>query len=398
MISKVKNIVAILLSVGALSAVLTACDSNTDVDLFVQAEEVAALGLATLSVSSDVLLINKDEKSQFSASGKSNDATDIPDLNSKVTWTTSNTGLATIDDTGLVTAIADGVVTITATYAYLKAHSTLTINTADLVQITLSGNALIDECKTSEIKARGIFSDGSERVISAGLSFTVSDSSVATIKGATNSAILMTHMPGLVTVEAIKSQVTGTLNIEVADALQELLISPVQADVSVGRTVTFGATGIYADSESADITASTAWTSVDSAIAAFSADTNGIITGVTEGTTNILAACGELSANAVVKVNAVVLDDVEINYDKDTITLDEDDDGYQLTLRAIYSDKTVVNVTDDAEWSNISSASGNIIVSDDDSDKGELTITGTGSATIRAEYEGESATIVITVE
>lgn len=401
MISKIKQAKCSILAIGLLTMAITACDSNSDVELFIEAEEVAALGLSSLSVSSEITLMNADETVQFNVSGADKDGTAISGLGSKVTWATSNEDLATVDGTGLVTAVADGVVTVFASYAYLQAQSSLTINTADLVQINLSGASIIDECKTSEITTRGIFSDGSTRAIAGGLSFSVSDSSVVSLISSDNAATLMTHKPGIVTVEATKNQITGALDIEVANALQELLISPLQADVSVGGTITYGATGVYAGSETVDITPSTAWTTVDTDIAAFNTDTNGVVRGIAEGSSSIVAVCGEMSVNAVVRVNAVTLKDVEINYGKDSITLDEDDDGYQLTLRAIYSDDLTGDgndVTDDADWSNISNASGNIVVSDDDNDKGELTIIGTGSAYIRAEFEGKSATIVIIVE
>ncbi len=399
MISKLNNNVYSLALISLFTIQLSACDSNSDVDLFVQAEEVAALDLASLGLTTDVALINKGETSQFAVSGQDSNGTDIFDLDSKVSWKTSNSDLARIDDSGLVTALADGVITITASYAYLQASSTLTINTADLVQIDLAGDVMVDECKTIDLTASGIFSDGSTRVIRSGLIWTVSESTVASVESAdTDKATLMTHKPGTVSVKATKSSVTGSLNVEVADALLELVISPVQANVSIDSTVTYAATGVYSNTETLDITTSTIWTSVDSDIAAFNTGTNSIITGISEGSTSVVGACGELSTTAVVVVNSVTLDSVAINYSKSSITLDEDDDGYQLTLRATYSDGTVEDVTDDADWSNITSASGNIVVSDDDTDKGELTITGTGSANIEAEYEGKSDTILIIVE
>lgn len=389
------------LALALTTSIMTACDSNSNVEQFIEAEEVAALGLSTLRVSSEVSLVNAAETAQFNVSGENNDGAEITDLDSKVTWKTSNEGLATVDASGLVTAVADGVVTISAGYAFLEAQSTLTINTADLVQINLSGDSLIDECKSSAVTTSGIFSDGSTRVIADGLSFSVSDSSVVSLDSASNSTTLLTHKPGVVTVEATKNEIVGTLDVEVADALQELLISPLQADVSVGNTISYAATGVYAGSETVDITPSSVWTSIDSDIAAFNSDSNGVLSGIAEGSSSIVAACGEMSVNAVVRVNAVSLYDVKINYGSESITLDEDDDGYQLTLRAIYSDDrdgSGEDVTDDADWSNITNASGNIVVNDDDSDKGELAISGTGSAYIRAEFEGESATILIIVE
>lgn len=399
MISKIKQAKRSILAIGLLSMVITACDSNSDVDLFVEAEEVAALGLSSLSVSSEITLMNADETVQFNVSGADKDGAAISGLGSKVTWATSNEGLATVDGTGLVTAVADGVVTVFASYAYLQAQSSLTINTADLVQINLSGASIIDECKTSEITTRGIFSDGSTREIAGGLSFSVSDSSVVSLISSDNAATLMTHKPGIVTVEATKNQITGALDIEVADALQELLVSPERANVSVSSTAAYVATGIYAGSESVDITASTAWSSVDSAIGAFDTDVKGAFRGIAEGSTTVVAGCGELTANVLIIVNSVTLSSVAINYDKSYVTLDEDDDdGYQLTLRATYSDGTVVDVTEDADWTNITSASGNIVVDDDEDDKGELIITGTGSANIEAEYEGYSDTILVIVE
>lgn len=64
---------------------------------------------------------------QFTATGSFSDAT-TENLTSSVSWSSSNTGLATINASGLLTAVAAGSVTITATTGGLAGSTSFTVN------------------------------------------------------------------------------------------------------------------------------------------------------------------------------------------------------------------------------------------------------------------------------
>ena len=65
--------------------------------------------------------------SQYSASVELASASDVQNVTSLVTWQVANTATATISKTGLVTGVAAGSTTVTATYNGTTASQQLTI-------------------------------------------------------------------------------------------------------------------------------------------------------------------------------------------------------------------------------------------------------------------------------
>lgn len=73
----------------------------------------------------------------------------------KVTWTSSNTGVATVSDTGLVTAVSTGAVTITAKNpsGNIKATSTITVKGQYTISYNANGGS---GAPSSQTKAQGV--------------------------------------------------------------------------------------------------------------------------------------------------------------------------------------------------------------------------------------------------
>ncbi|MBU4143154.1 Ig-like domain-containing protein, partial [Patescibacteria group bacterium] len=63
---------------------------------------------------------------QFTASGSYSDGTTL-NITAQVTWSSSNTSVATVNNSGLATAMATGTATITATSGSISGNTTLTI-------------------------------------------------------------------------------------------------------------------------------------------------------------------------------------------------------------------------------------------------------------------------------
>jgi RHS repeat-associated protein len=80
-------------------------------------EELAALTLSPAPASAYI-----GESLQFTATGTMTDGTS-QDFTTRVTWTSSNTAVATIASTGVASALAQGQTTITASFGYTAAES-----------------------------------------------------------------------------------------------------------------------------------------------------------------------------------------------------------------------------------------------------------------------------------
>lgn len=103
--------------------------------------------LTSIAVTPASATLTVGETRQFTASGTYSDNS-TKDITSKVTWTSSPVGTATVSNTagtkGLVTAITEGAVTVTATLGDLSASTPATIapsgSAANVMKITVNGS------------------------------------------------------------------------------------------------------------------------------------------------------------------------------------------------------------------------------------------------------------------
>src|SRR5207245_5471100 len=91
---------------------------------------------------------------------------------------------ATISNQGLVTSMATGTSTITATLGAVSGSTSLTVSTARLVSITISpSNPRIAKGTSIRFTATGTFSDGSTSTSLSGLTWKSSKPNIAQVRG-----------------------------------------------------------------------------------------------------------------------------------------------------------------------------------------------------------------------
>src|SRR5207247_8307001 len=96
---------------------------------------------------------------QFTATGTYSDNS-TQDLTAQVAWSSSNTGVATIDSAGLVTSVAAGTTTITATLGLVSGNTTLTVTNATLSSVAVTPtNPSIANGTTRQFTATGTYSE-----------------------------------------------------------------------------------------------------------------------------------------------------------------------------------------------------------------------------------------------
>lgn len=384
--------------VAILFFLLISCSNNGDVDRFLQAEQAAGQDLASLDVTAKSLLVNPGETVQFSVMGVTNDGVNTT-VDNTVVWESSDSSVVTVNASGIATAHANGTAQIVARLAHLQSSLTFNVNQADLIDINLQAVTETDECRAVEIDVTGRFDDGSDRLISGLVGWASSDSSLATVLSEEDGAQILAHNAGVVTITAESGSVKTTAELMIQDTLTSFIVTPRNTPVSTGSNQQYKATGTWTDGETGDMTESVRWSVSDTDIANFDSEVIGLLTATTTvGETGIIADCGGIQVDQPLQTRKNEIVRVEINSNRSKITLDTNDDGYQLTLRSVNSDGSEADVTEDAEWSKVSPSDITIQVSDDEDSRGELTITGTGTANIEATYEGLSDTILIVVE
>ncbi len=230
-------------------------------------------------------------------------ATILPSKASQaVVWSSSNTDLATVSPAGLVTFLAIGSVTITATSQALNtmtATAVIAIGAPDPETLVVTGTAGAVSVILSETLQ--MLSVVSPDLANQGVVWTTSDNLVATIDA---NGLLTALKVGTVTVtatSAVLNTVSGSLEITVIlpDPVNVVISGP-ESVIQIEETVQLSSvvTPLHASQE-------VTYTSADPLIA--SVDANGLVTGVAEGTVIITVtstALNTIFASYSVKVVA----------------------------------------------------------------------------------------------
>jgi len=166
----------------------------------------------------------------FVATGTYSDGS-TEDISSQVTWSSDNTTVATIDSSGLATAVAIGTANITATLDGVTSPAvklTVIAGVPTLVSIAVTPNppAKLATGSTQQFVATGTYSDGS----------TADDSSKVTWASA-NTATATINSTGLATGVAVgASNITATLSGITSPAVVLTVVSPTSTNSTTTTT------------------------------------------------------------------------------------------------------------------------------------------------------------------
>lgn len=128
-----------------------------------------------------------------------------------VVWTSSNEVVATIDASGKVKALSDGVTTITAKVGNVVKTATLNVATLVPTSIKLSGGTLVYTDYTTKLSA--VVKDQFDQVMTnQAIQWTTSNNLIAIVDG---TGIVNGIAPGNVTITATIGSVSATLSLEV---------------------------------------------------------------------------------------------------------------------------------------------------------------------------------------
>ncbi len=285
------------------------------------------------------------------------------DVTSQVSWTSGDPGIASINGQGRATGIAEGVVAITATLNHEGAgyqdSAELTVTPAAVTIDELlvdPASATVLTGGTQAFSARVILSDGSSQDVTGDVSWSSSDSTVAQVDAsglATGLNEGRSEIIATLRYEGSAFSDSGRLTVEAqAVTVDEVRVQPPKATVFVGGQQQYTAEAVLSNGTTVDVTRDASWQSGDSGIA--TVNTTGRATGVLEGTTTVAATISYLgesfSGDATITVNPpeVTLDELIVEPAQSTVLLGS---TQQFTARAIFSDGSDQNVTEQVAWS-----------------------------------------------
>ncbi len=140
--------------------------------------------IVSLAISPTGAFILPQATQQYSATATFGDNS-TGDVTSSVTWTSSQTGIATIDTSGLATGVALGSTTITAKSSNnVTSDVTLTVSSKTVTALTINptnSSISLSADQTQQFTATATFSDGSFGNVTNQVGWTSSVPGIATI-------------------------------------------------------------------------------------------------------------------------------------------------------------------------------------------------------------------------
>jgi trimeric autotransporter adhesin len=223
----------------------------------VQVTVVSLSSIAVTPSSPDNLPVGSNQ--QFTATGTYSDGSNA-DITSEVTWASDTTATATVSSGGLVTGIAGGIASISATLGGVTSPSIiLTVEPLKSIEIAPGNPANLKVGSNQDFTAIGTLADGSIEDIT---------SQVTWVSGAPDIAIF--NYPGVVaaqsagtaTITASLSGITSSPVQLTVISLASISVTPASPEnLAVGVTQQFTATGIFTDGSTEDITSEVTWLS-----------------------------------------------------------------------------------------------------------------------------------------
>jgi hypothetical protein len=337
----------------------------------------------------------------LTATGHYSDGT-TQELTAQVTWSVSSLALATVSNAagsqGLLTAVAPGDVTVTASLAGISGAAQLTVGAQTLLSITVAPQALtLARGTTAQLTARGTFSTGLTQDLTAQVTWSSSNAALLDVANATGVEGLATALgQGTVTVTARLSGQQAQVQVVVSAAtLTGLEISPLGATAPVGVSLPFVATGRYTDGSTQDLTAQATWSCGSPDIASISnaAGSEGRAYALSLGVTTVQAIFGGQVARTSLTVTQAVLASIQVSPASVRIA---NLTWARFSAVGVWTDGSTQDLTSQVTWaaSDASLASlSNVAPS-----KGRATALAPGSVTVTATRAGVtgSASLVIT--
>jgi len=286
---------------------------------------------------------------QIIATGMFNDGS-TQDLSNQLSWTVDDPSIATIvEESGLLSSIQQGSITITASNGALSATKALEISPATLSSIIVTPSTLsIAKGREATINVTAIFSDQSHQDVSDQVEWESDNASVANI--ATNSPTVETNNVGTANLTATLSGYETSLQVIVTNAtLLELSILPINSSFPKGLSQTFSASGRYTDGSVQDLSTQVTWISSNEAICTIdnNAQSEGDANGIDVGTVSITATLDGISKSSSLTVDNALLTTIEILPTNTSVAKGIE---VQTTATGHYSDGSKIDISDLVEW------------------------------------------------
>jgi hypothetical protein len=337
-------------SVGSSTITATLGSVNGKTILTVTAAQLVSIAVTPVDMQVPIGTLQ-----QYTATGTYTDGS-TKDLTSSVTWSSTATNIATISTSGLLTARGLGSSTLKAVSGSISGSTSVTVNTANVVGVSLqpAGDTIANGTNLP-YAAIATFNDGGTLNVTfaTGVSWTSSTPTVATIGPL--SGLAMSKGVGSTMIGVSFGTFSDSTMLNVSNAtIQSITVSPVNPSIAPLTTERFVATGTFSGGSSQNITGVSNWQSSKTAVATVSNSPGyfGLATGVAQGTTGISASFtspGGPSATGSTSLSVSNAIPLSIAVTPATATISPTA-NVQYTAIATFSSGPAQNVTSVATW------------------------------------------------
>ena len=298
-------------------------------------------------------------------------------------WASSDTQVATVDDSGLATGVAAGEAEITAASSGVTGRAQVTVVAPVPTTVAVTPDSVVFTAIGQTVQLSAEVRDQNGQVMAgAGVTWTSSNASAATVSG---SRLVTAAGNGTATITASAGSASGSATVTVAQEVSAVVVSPAADTLVAGDTLRLSAEAMDANGHSM-AAAEFTWASSDTLVA--TVDDSGLVTGVAAGEAEITATSSGVTGRAQVAVVAPAPTTIVVTPDSVVFTAI----GQTVQLSAEVRDqieRAMVGVT--VSWS-----SSDTLVAAVDS-AGLVTAAGRGETTVTATAGEASSEAVVTV-
>ncbi len=341
--------------------------------------------LQSVSVNPATATIATGTAVQFTATGIFDDGS--TQLLPSVTWFSSAQNLLTVNSSGLATGVAAGSVTVTANSGGVSGTAAVTVTNATLVSLSVSpANSTMPIGATKQFTATGTFSDSRTQDVTLSVLWSSSTAATAAID---NKGLATSVAAGTSTISAALGSVSGSTGLTVSNVnLISITVTPASAQIAVGTSLKFTATGTFSDGSVANLSG-ISWRSSKPQFA--SIRSSGIAHGKKAGTVTISATSSGITGTGTLVVGTGTLVSVAISPANPSVSVGG---TQQFAAIGTFSDASTQDITLNTHWS--SSASNVATIANGPNAAGLATTTGIGVTTIGANSGGIQASTSLT--
>jgi len=297
----------------------------------------------SITLNKEELSLEKGKSETLVATVKPDDAT-----NKSVTWTSSDDGIASVDQSGKVTAIKGGEAIITASAGDKSAKSIVTV-TVPVESVSLDRTSItLEEEQSTTLVATVKPDDATDKSIAW------SSSSESIVKVDQNGKVTAVK-EGTATITAKAGNKEATCKVSVQKkviAVESVTLDKTSATLEEGQSLTLIATVKPDNATNKTVT----WCSSDDAIAAV--DQDGKVMGISVGSATITATAGNVSATCTVTVQpkTIAVTSVQVNKTSLDLLVGESETLFATVLPDNATDKTVTWSSDNETVATVSSS------------------------------------------